>query len=807
MGAAEVTGRRLHLDFALAYAQRGWPVFRLAAGTNVPIARSHGHLDATTDALAITEWWTESPSANIGISPGPAGLIILDVDPRNGGDESFLDLCQRHGRDWLQTWTVLSPRGGQHYYFAAPVGSEVRGRNAVWPGIDAKAHGGYAAAPPSSRKEGVYEWEVGCDPDSIAALPAPTWLLEELMGKPSASRSAAPVVATIPVRERNNTLTSIAGTMRRRGLGREAILAALVVVNRDQCAQPLADDEVERIATSVASYAPAPTARKEVQSINDSGARNEVAPEVIRRTLDRKGTDLGNAERLVERFGDQLRYTPSLGWLVWDGRRWIPDLGGAERAAKATAESIWSEIPLLDDPDAKKARAAHALRSESARSIQAMLTLARSDNEVQIRVDSLDANPWAFNVLNGTLDLRTNDLLPHDPTDLITKLSMVEYDPVATCPNFDAFLIRITRGHPQLRPYLQRAVGYALTAMTWEHVLFVLWGTGSNGKSTFLEAVRHVLGEYARNVEPETLQRAKRSAGGPSEDIARLAGVRLITAAETDDGVQIAEALIKRMTGGDKVTARVPYGRSSFEFTPYGKIFLATNHRPYIRGQDHGTWRRVHLVPFTETIGDDEMDKRLPEKLREEASGILNWALAGLTDYQTRGDLGQPEAVRHATQQYRAEMDLLRRFIESQCRRGRGLELKSSEFYEAFAAWCKVETERPLAQRIVSQRLEDEFGVRRESRRDANYLVGLGFLGQDESGVELVEDVETDSGTFPEEGTIEEVSGSASTCSTSSTGNSLPGPCSCCGGFDWLMEEAGWQCEKCSASPDAGGPR
>lgn len=714
------------LNAAMGYARRGWPVFRLAAGTNVPMAGSHGHLDGTTHVEHIAEWWAEAPNANIGLSTGPAGLIVVDVDPRNGGEESFLDLNQKHGREWTDTWTVLTPRGGQHFYLAAPAGSEVGGRIGVWPGIDVKAHGGYSVLPPSKRKDGVYEWEVGCDPDSKALRPAPDWLIEVLGERVSTDRGRAqPVGAVIPMGNRNDVLMSIAGSMRQRGLGRDEILPALEATNRLRCEVPLSPNEVRAIAESAASYS--------------------IPPEIVRRIVERKATDLGNAKRLVERFEDQLRYTPSLGWLVWDSRRWVADLGGAERAAKETAESIWSEIRLLDDPDAKKARAGHALRSESAKSIRDMLVLARSDAAIQIDAAALDANPWAFNVKNGTLDLRTGELLPHDPADLITKISMVEYDPTATCPTFEAFLARITRGRPQLWSYLRRAVGYALTAMTWEHIFFVLYGKGSNGKSTFLEAVRHVFGDYARNVEPETLQRAKRSAGGPSEDIARLAGVRLITAAETDDGGQVAEALIKRMTSGDKVTARVPYGRSSFEFTPYGKIFLATNHRPLIRGQSHGTWRRVHLVPFAETIDDTEMDKRLPEKLRAEASGILNWALAGLRGYQELGDLGQPEAVRSATQKYRTDMDLLRRFIDSRCRRGRGLGIRSSEFYGAFVAWCKVEGEKPPAQRIVSQRLEDDFGVQRESRRDANYLIGLRLVTENEAGVELVELVEANS--------------------------------------------------------------
>lgn len=287
------------LEAALEYADRGWPVVRLAAGTNVPLAGSHGHRDATTDAEQIRDWWSEVPKASIGISPGPAGLIIVDVDPRNCGEESFLDLCERHRRDWTETCTVLSPHGGQHYYFSAPDGAEIHGPNAVWPGIDVKAYGGYAAVPPSVRKEGSYEWEVGCDPASRLLLPAPDWLLRELgeaqEGRGGRSR-AERVGAVIPMGKRNDVLMSIAGSMRQRGLGRNEILPALEATNRLRCESPLNSREVRALAESAASYA--------------------VTPEAVRRVVERKGTDLGNAERLVERFGDQLRYTPSIGWLV-----------------------------------------------------------------------------------------------------------------------------------------------------------------------------------------------------------------------------------------------------------------------------------------------------------------------------------------------------------------------------------------------------------------------------------------------------------------------------------------------------------
>jgi putative DNA primase/helicase len=396
-----------------------------------------------------------------------------------------------------------------------------------------------------------------------------------------------------------------------------------------------------------------------------------------------KLTDLGNSERLVERYGASLRYAPALGWLGWDGCRWQRDDGSAERLAKLTARSIWEEVAAAE-PEQRTPLIRHAVQSEGAQRISAMLQLARSDRAIEVDPSTLDANAWSFNLCNGTLDLRQRVLLAHDPADRITRLAPIDYEPTAGCPRWEQFLDRVTGGDVELQRFLQKAVGYALTAVSYEHILFILWGAGRNGKSTFLETLRYVFGDYALNVGAETLAKSKRSAGGPSEDMARMAGVRFVTAAETEEGVHLAESLVKRLTGGDRVTARLPYARSSFEFDPYGKIFLSTNHKPVIRGTDEGIWARVRLIPFTVRIPESEKDTKLQEKLRCEASGILNWGLEGLALYLKEGHLNAPRAVANATAAYRSEMDTLRRFVAAQCVEGREQEVKSSQLYAAY---------------------------------------------------------------------------------------------------------------------------
>jgi putative DNA primase/helicase len=357
-----------------------------------------------------------------------------------------------------------------------------------------------------------------------------------------------------------------------------------------------------------------------------------------------------------------------------------------------------------------------------------------------------------------------------------------------------------------LQHFLKKVVGYALTGVSYEHLIFMLWGSGANGKTTFQETIRRILGDYALNIAAETLSRSRRAAGGPSEDLARLAGVRFITAAETEQDAHLAEALVKRLTGADRITARLPYARTSMEFDPYGKIFFATNHKPLLRGTDEGMWRRVRLIPFTVTIPDVEQDRKLGEKLLAEAPGILNWALAGLAAYLDDGHLDSPGTVATATSAYRAEMDTLRRFLESRCERGPGCEQKSSELYVAYGKWCKEEGEQPVSQKAMSLRLVDDFRLGKKEKNDGNYFLGIMIRSEDEpvidSAVEGVEDVEADHDPFPDRARLEEVTNPVPTPSTPSTpAGPRPGEGRVCPGCHERPTVVGKLCFRCTLEP------
>ncbi|MGH7378091.1 MAG: DNA primase family protein, partial [Candidatus Methylomirabilales bacterium] len=276
------------------------------------------------------------------------------------------------------------------------------------------------------------------------------------------------------------------------------------------------------------------------------------------------------------------------------------------RRAKETVGSMYLEAAAQPDQDLRAALAAHAMKCESDSRIRAMLSLAESEPGVPVEPGAFDADPWLFNCLSGTLDLRTGELRPHRREDLLTKLAPVDYDPGAKAPTWTAFLDHIMAGNREVIEYLQRAVGHALTGDVREQVLQFLHGTGANGKTTFLNAILDAVGDYGKQAAPELLT-IKYGTEHPT-GLADLRGCRFVASIEVEEGKRLAEVLVKQLTGGDRLKARF-MRENFFEFTPTHKIFLAVNHKPVIRGTDHAIWRRIRLVPFTVTIPDAEQDK------------------------------------------------------------------------------------------------------------------------------------------------------------------------------------------------------
>lgn len=465
-------------------------------------------------------------------------------------------------------------------------------------------------------------------------------------------------------------------------------------------------------------YQPKPKFRVNIGSGNSGNAPDE--PETKLYTLD----DMGNAKRFIDLFGEDFRYNyTDKTFLYWDGCRWAADQTSAvERSADVSVEAMSAEAEWYEkngDEDAAKAFRKHIKASRSNKSKTNMLKEVQ--HNMPIMPFQLDKHKMAFNVPNGTLSLKTGQLVPAKRDYFITKFSPVEFTDNADCPMWRRFLDDIFGGDRELIRYIQKAVGYSMTGDTSEQCVFFLYGTGRNGKSTFLDVLREIFGDYVSNIQPETIMVKNSMGNGINSDIARLKGARMVTTVEPNEGVRLNEGLIKQLTGDDAVTARKLYG-NEFEFKPEFKLWMATNHKPIIRGTDDGIWRRIHMIPFTVQIPADKVDRQLKSKLEREYPAILRWAVEGCLLWQREG-LKQPRAVLDMTREYRREMDVISGFLDDRCEVGEGFSAKSSELYAAYSAWCESNTEFKMSNTKFSVEMDKRFG--KTKQRDGMYFSGV----------------------------------------------------------------------------------
>jgi len=401
-------------------------------------------------------------------------------------------------------------------------------------------------------------------------------------------------------------------------------------------------------------------------------------------------TEIGLAERFVGAHWDSVLYCSEMkAWLVYNGRVWVRDTADAIRTkAKLTARRLYADISNIEDAEVRKPLLQFAKKAESARTLTAMLELARS--EVPVNVADLDADPALFNVRNGTVELTTGRFRGHRPEDYLTKTADVDFVAGAKCPVWEKHLDLIFNHDAEAIAGFQLMCGYSLLADNPAEVFFILHGqTGSNGKSKTLEVLSAVWGDYAKSADASKLLIKRRNNDGPKTELADLVGARLVTTSESAEGAKFDEEAIKSMTGRDKVKCRRLYERE-FEYVPGYKIMYATNHKPGV-STDSSIWRRIWLVPFLVEIPLEERDEKIAEKMLAERAGILNWCLEGLKRYREAGRLVQPECFKAATTEYRKEADVVSRFIDDEC----VITGEESDYiprnmlYAAYVSWAK----------------------------------------------------------------------------------------------------------------------
>ena len=624
--------------------------------------------------------------------------------------------------------------------------------------FDVRGDGGYVVAAGSLHSSGAkYRYVDGRGLEDIEVASAPKWLIDLISSAPkSTDRVAAePTVHQIPAANVDRA-RAYADAARRRELDR---LGKAPTHQRNDTLNRAAfklgqlapysifnitevTDDLARVAREVGldDHEIGPTIQSGLQAGSQHPRRlpflksrdrirtvepPEKSDDDLAAELARLGeTDTHNAQRFARRFGGNAIHTPGRGWLVYDGKRWRPDnLLQVTELAKQTARRIVDEAQHLENDAARAARSKFACQSLSKGALDRMLDLAKS--LVGVEDNRLDADPWLLNVDNGTIDLRTGRRENHDPRDLLTIIAPVRANRSDKCPLFKKFLKRITGGDAGLRTFIQKAVGYSLTGSTTEQAFFFVHGkSGNNGKSTLVNLIRDMLGDYGCHTPTETLL-TKQYDNSIPVDLARLAGARMVTAVEANFNRHLDEAKIKTMTGGEPIVARF-MRQTLFEFNPEFKLWLVANDRPRVRGTDDAFWRRVRVIPLDIEIPPGERDPKLPEKLRAEWPGILAWAVRGCRKWQAQG-LTQPPVVRSATKGWQQEMDALKKFVAEQLVIAPGLKILSSQLFDRYKKWCADHGEEALTVQDFKAKLQETLDVTHTRTKGRSWWRGIKF--------------------------------------------------------------------------------
>ncbi len=670
-----------------------------------PHYRLHGSpANATMDASVITGWFKRERNLNIGVVAGvESGLVILDVDPKNGGDESLKEF------DIPETLQVITGSGGAHYYFKHPGGDVRNSAGTIADGLDVRGHHGYVVAPPSIHPCGK-EYRFATDPRAVELAECPAWILNGQATKPNTTVNTESTGA-IPEGKRDDTLLRVAGKLRQcEYLDEQNIYERLIEINAKRCDPPLSDSQVRKIARSAAKY------------------------KITLRSFPH--TDSGAGQMFAYLYRESFRYNHNRGgWLFFNGCRWDGAKGGpaARRHALSAARQLRDEALALGRKDRARVEQ-YARQLESSSRIDNTLKEARCREVIESYAEDFDRDPMLLNCSNGIVDLRTGKLRPHNPADMMTKLCPVVYDPKARLDLWDSFLDTMTEGETELQEFLQRAVGYSITGDTGEEVLFFIHGDTATGKSTFLQAILSTLGDYAMTANFATFLK-NRHGDNIRVDLANMNGKRLIVSSEVDEGKSLAEGIIKSMTGGEKIRTRFLY-QNEFEYQPQFSLWLAANHAPRINDADAAMWRRILRIPFENMIPEDERDPQVKQILsdpKQAGPAILGWAVEGCLAWQ-KDRLQVPGIVREATQELRVEMDPLADFFDEQCVIGEGLTVPVSDLRKAYDRWAQeAGIKHTINPRNFNLRLRDK-GCESKPTRWNGYTCkcwrGIGLQGE-----------------------------------------------------------------------------
>lgn len=713
--AAETENRLLQA--ALNYAAFGLSVFPLKPGAKSP-AFSGWQAHSTTDQETIKKWWAQNPAFNVGIDCGKSGLTVIDYDA-NGKPGLIVRDEWRQAHTMPETWTARTPRGGVHEYYRG----KGKTKTGLYDGVDVRAAGGLIVAPPSMFDGKQYRWE---KPPVVYALAdadsAVYTFLSPVPDNFDHQQQKTPYSVPEEIQEGNRTsaLVSLAGSLIGKGVSPEGAKETIRIENTLRCNPPLTEEELQR------EVFPALTREKWRANAAPYTRDLPINTGLVEKLRDldpvnnkRYGwNDAGSARLFMDTCGDCVQYAADRRkWLFYDGRRW--DTGG-ENSVKEKLKQLADALTVYGlrfVPDDRRADFLKwAAKWQQLRTRETILKDAASVRPV--KSDAFDRLPDVFNCKNGTLNLKDFTFREHSAQDMLSRVAAVNYDPTATAPRFLQFINEVTAGDQETARYIQKAAGYALTGDTRHECLFILFGaTSRNGKSTLLETIAAAMGDYAATANPETFTKSSRTNdNAPSEDIARLAGVRFVIVSEPPRGMELNAALVKTLTGRDSVKARRLY-ESSFEYVPQFKLFFNSNHRPRVDDMTVFESERLKLIPFTVHFGQDRRDPYLKDVLQtpESLSGVLNWALEGLRLLRAEG-FTMPPAVVQATEDYRRKQDKMLQFLEEKAEIGNGFEVPLTEIHSTFGEWCCASGRVPVSLPRFKEMLEERQFIIKKKR-------------------------------------------------------------------------------------------
>jgi len=708
---------------ALDLVAQGFTILPLIPEGKIP-KTEHGIKDATNAQQGVREYWPNGSRNNIGILCD--GLLVCDFDRGDEGLKSLARIEAKYGK-LPRTWTVRTGGGtkaepherGLQYIYRVDKALNIRPGAGIYSldgerleKFDIRANASYIVAVPSVTNE-AYETI-----DEVPVADAPQWLIEIAQKPKKQTITQALGVSNgelIPTGSQDGWLPSQAGVYRTRGDSEETIYQKLLI-DIGRCPttpgkEPYTEADCKRIAKSYGRYP---------QGTPTEGRHHK--------------NDVGNAERLMSLYGDKIRYCYDRKlWYTWTGKYWkLDDGSGIMRYAQKTARLIYVEAANEPDKDKAEEMGKWASASESNAKLQAMI--AQAQPMASIGMDEFDRDIWLLNCANGTINLKTGVLQPHNPSDYITRVISTKYNPDATSAEWVKFLKRTFGDKAELIAFCKRALGYSISGSQGEMAIFFCFGEGWNGKSTLLGAIRLILEEYATEVEPATFMIDKSGGTGPNEAIASLYNVNFVTSTEVEEGQRLSTSLLKRMTGGESLRCEHKFERG-WNYKPRYKLWMCGNHQPQLSDTTKSIKNRFHQIPFLFTISPDDKS-RIPHYdevlFRDHGEAILAWLVQGCLEYQKEG-LGTSAAVSEATQSYFENQDILHDFLKELCLINPTSTITIADLYKEYLDWCVSNGDKnPLGKVRFNNKIAEKGIVKSQGAGNKTIWLGLRLLTDDE---------------------------------------------------------------------------